>query len=112
MPAAGSPLEALHSGAGPVVYRDGSTYVVPGDPTRVDAALVEPLLVGRVTYTPSAEEAVGAVDRGEAGGAVLLRPPSVRQVQEVARRGATMPQKSTYFYPKLLSGLLFHPLEQ
>jgi uncharacterized protein (DUF1015 family) len=34
----------------------------------------------------------------------------VEDVFEVAARGKTMPQKSTYFYPKLISGLLFHPL--
>jgi uncharacterized protein (DUF1015 family) len=34
----------------------------------------------------------------------------VELVRELAQRGETMPQKSTYFYPKLPSGLLFHPL--
>ena len=67
-------------------------------------------LKGEIAYTPSAEEAIASVDRGEAGAALLLRPPTVAQVREVARRGETMPQKSTYFYPKLPSGLLFLPL--
>jgi mandelamide amidase len=35
---------------------------------------------------------------------------TVEQVAAAARSGGTMPQKSTYFYPKLPSGLLFHPL--
>ncbi len=35
----------------------------------------------------------------------------IEDVWAVARRGETMPQKSTYFFPKLTSGLLFHPLD-
>jgi uncharacterized protein (DUF1015 family) len=50
------------------------------------------------------------VDAGEAEAAFLLRPPTIEQVRSVAAAGRTMPQKSTYFYPKLLSGLLFHEL--
>ena len=42
--------------------------------------------------------------------AFLLRPTPIEQVQAVAQAGETMPPKSTYFYPKLLSGLLFNPL--
>jgi uncharacterized protein (DUF1015 family) len=42
--------------------------------------------------------------------AFLLRPTPIEQVQAVAEAGETMPPKSTYFYPKLLSGLLFNPL--
>ena len=61
---------------------------------------------------PSADEAVAAVDRGDAEAAFLLRPTRIEDVfAAVARRGETMPQKSTYFYPKLTSGLLFHPLD-
>ncbi len=57
-----------------------------------------------------ADEAVALVDSGEAEAAFLLRPPTIEQVRAVAEAGHTMPQKSTYFYPKLLSGLLFHEL--
>ena len=60
---------------------------------------------------PRQREAVGAVDAGRAQAAFLLRPPTIEQVRAVAERGETMPQKSTYFYPKLTSGLLFHPLD-
>ena len=42
--------------------------------------------------------------------AFLLRPASLEQVWALAEAGQVMPQKSTYFYPKLLSGLLFHPV--
>jgi uncharacterized protein (DUF1015 family) len=39
-----------------------------------------------------------------------VRAPTVAQVAEFATRGETMPQKSTFFYPKLTSGLLLFPL--
>jgi len=104
------PVELLRRGDGPVLYRHGQSHVLVTDVSQVDAAAVEPLITRTVGYTPRAEEAVERVDRGEAGAALLLRPPTVEQVREVARRGETMPQKSTYFYPKLPSGLLFLPL--
>ena len=71
---------------------------------------MERLATGPVTYTPSADEAIAAVDRGDAQAAFLLRPASLEQVWALAEAGQVMPQKSTYFYPKLLSGLLFHPV--
>jgi uncharacterized protein (DUF1015 family) len=104
------PLAALRRGLGPLVYRGGRTWLVPAEAGALDAAAVEPLLRGTVAYTASAEEAVAAVDSGRAGAAFLLRPPTIEQVRTVAARGETMPQKSTYFYPKLPSGLLFLPL--
>ncbi len=42
--------------------------------------------------------------------AFLMRPTPVGQVREVAREGENMPPKSTFFFPKLLTGLLFNPL--
>jgi uncharacterized protein (DUF1015 family) len=57
------------------------------------------------------EEASSLVDRGDADLALLLRAPRVGDVFSAARRGERMPPKSTYFFPKPLSGLLFHPLE-
>jgi uncharacterized protein (DUF1015 family) len=58
---------------------------------------------------------VGLVlDRVETGGAqaaFLLRPPAVSDVVKVARAGQVMPQKSTYFYPKPASGIVFNPLD-
>jgi uncharacterized protein (DUF1015 family) len=93
-----------------VLYRGGKALVLEGEDGELDAALVERLSPRGVTYTPQADEAIAAVDSGSAEAAFLLRPPTVDQVQDVARRGETMPQKSTYFYPKLPSGLLFLPL--
>jgi uncharacterized protein (DUF1015 family) len=41
-----------------------------------------------------------------------VRAPTVADVQAIARSGRTMPQKSTYFYPKLASGLLLSPFDE
>jgi uncharacterized protein (DUF1015 family) len=63
-----------------------------------------------VTYTRDASAALDAVARGEAQVAILLNPTRPQQVRDVARDGGRMPQKSTYFYPKLITGLVIHPL--
>jgi uncharacterized protein (DUF1015 family) len=92
-----------------VLYERGGTWIVEAPGERVvDTAVVDRLAADGVTYTPRAEEAVALVDSGDAQAACLLRAPTIEQVTAVARAGDTMPQKSTYFYPKLLSGLLFH----
>jgi uncharacterized protein (DUF1015 family) len=94
---------------GVVLYRDGKYQVLDGD--GLDVEIVEHLAPQGVTYTAERAEAVASVDRGDAEAAFLLRPTRIEDVWAVARRGETMPQKSTYFYPKLTSGLLFHPLD-
>lgn len=90
---------------------------------RLDAAILETLVLRGalgmseadveakrgIAYTASAEEAIGAL--GERADAVfLMRPTPVEQVRAVAEAGETMPPKSTYFFPKLLTGLVFNPL--
>jgi uncharacterized protein (DUF1015 family) len=94
---------------GVVLYRQGRYELLEGDGLDVD--IVERAAPQGVSYTPAREEAVATVDRGEAEAAFLLRPTRIEDVWAVARRGETMPQKSTYFFPKLTSGLLFHPLD-
>jgi uncharacterized protein (DUF1015 family) len=95
---------------GVVLYRGGGRYeLIDGD--GLDPEIVDRLAPQDVTYTPSRADAEAAVDRGEAEGAFLLRPTRIEDVWEVARRGDVMPQKSTFFYPKLTSGLLFEPLD-
>jgi uncharacterized protein (DUF1015 family) len=61
-------------------------------------------------YARSTEEAVALVRSGEYEAAFLMRPTPVSQVRDVAASGENMPPKSTFFYPKLLTGLLFNPL--
>ena len=97
--------------ASAVLYRRGGRIsLLEGDQGQLDVELVE-AHAPEVTYTASVDEAVAEVEEGRAEGAFLVRPLRVEEVFEVAGRGETMPQKSTYFYPKLVSGLLFHPLE-
>jgi uncharacterized protein (DUF1015 family) len=94
---------------GPVLYRDGRYELLPE--TGLDPEVVDSFAPWGVTYTPQRDEAIAAVDRGEAEGAFLLRPTRIEDVWAVARRGDVMPQKSTFFYPKLTSGLLFFPVD-
>ncbi len=63
-----------------------------------------------ISYTVDAEEAVREVDSGSAKLAFLLNRTGVDQIIDVATKGGVMPQKSTYFYPKLITGLVFNPL--
>ena len=64
-----------------------------------------------IRYLRDAAEAVDLVDRGEADAAFLTNPVTMQQLREVAFAGSVMPQKSTDFYPKLLSGLTIYALE-
>jgi uncharacterized protein (DUF1015 family) len=61
-------------------------------------------------YARDTAEALAMVRSGEYDAAFLMRPTPVQQVREVAAAGENMPPKSTYFFPKLLTGLLFNPL--
>jgi uncharacterized protein (DUF1015 family) len=98
--------------AATVLYRpEGRIAVVHGRKGELDVQLVESLASEGVSYTPSVDEAVGAVDSGRAAGAFIVRPMRIEDVFRFAEAGETLPQKTTYFYPKLLSGLLFHPSE-
>jgi uncharacterized protein (DUF1015 family) len=87
---------------------------------RLDVAIVETLVVKEIlgagtstptlTYTPDAREAFETVRQGNATSAVLLNPTRVEQVFAVADAGDVMPQKSTYFVPKVPAGLVLRPL--
>jgi len=61
-----------------------------------------------IDYTVDHDDAVETVRKGYAQAAFFLNPTPVEQVYAVATAGHTMPQKSTFFYPKLLSGLVLH----
>jgi uncharacterized protein (DUF1015 family) len=91
-----------------VLYRGGNFFRVDSD-DELDAREVD-RYGAEFEYTPDAQQAIEAVDSGFYEAAFLVRAPTVAQVAEFARRGETMPQKSTFFYPKLTSGLLLFPL--
>lgn len=91
---------------------------------RLDAAVLEALLLTgpleltdddishlhRFGYARTAEQARELVESGTFDLAFVLRPTPVDQVREVAEAGVSMPPKSTYFFPKLPTGLLFNRL--
>jgi uncharacterized protein (DUF1015 family) len=103
----GEPVAAPDGGV--TLYRDGAFTRVETDDD-FGPRVVESLAPRGVSYTASADEAIASVDRGEAAAAFLLQPVTVEQVARFARAGETMPQKSTFFFPKLTSGLLFFPV--
>ncbi len=90
--------------------RDGAR-VLRGKEGELDVELVDRFGHDGIAYTPDWRDAVRRVDDGGADAAFLLRPTRIEDVFERARRGEVMPPKTTYFFPKLLSGLLFYPLE-
>jgi uncharacterized protein (DUF1015 family) len=67
----------------------------------------------RIAYTHDPAEAIAWVESGHEGAAIalLLEPTPARDIVAVAAQGDLMPQKSTYIYPKALTGLVINPLE-
>jgi uncharacterized protein (DUF1015 family) len=78
----------------------------------LDTEILDDLPLEGVRYTPSAVEAEAAVRDGSATAAFLVRAPTLEQVEEVALAGERLPEKTTYFYPKLTCGLLFAPFDE
>ena len=93
---------------------------------RLDTAVLEALILERalglseddishmrgLEYARSGPEALERVRSGAADAAFFMRATPVEQVRDVAAAGENMPPKSTYFFPKVLTGLLFHPLDE
>ncbi len=105
----------------PGVVLDRLPILAQSDAVReLDVARVESLVVKAVVgaststpivrYVPTAREALLAVQQGGAAVAVLLNPTKVEQVFAVADAGDVMPPKSTYFIPKVPSGLVVRPV--
>ncbi len=65
----------------------------------------------RVTFTERLDEACDAVTLGEASLAFLVNATRPQQVTQVADAGEVMPQKTTFYYPKLATGMVFNPLD-
>ena len=64
-----------------------------------------------LTYTKFFEEAVMGVDRGDFQCSFILNPTRVTEIRDVAAAGEKMPQKSTYFYPKMITGMVMNDLD-
>jgi uncharacterized protein (DUF1015 family) len=77
--------------------------------TLLREAVLAPLGVtaGELTFTHDDGEARTAVESGRAAAAFLMNPPSMAAVRRVCLSGEVMPEKSTYFFPKLADGLVF-----
>jgi uncharacterized protein (DUF1015 family) len=102
---------------------------LPGRPEpyrRLDTAVLEALILkgalgmtdddishfNGLGYARTAAEAVARVDAGEADAAFFMAATPVTQVRAVAAAGESMPPKSTYFFPKVLTGMVFNPLDE
>jgi uncharacterized protein (DUF1015 family) len=93
---------------------------------RLDTAVLEALILkgalgmteddishfNGLNYARTPEEARAKVDAGEADAAFLMTATPVERVRDVAAAGENMPPKSTYFFPKVLTGMVFNPLEE
>ena len=105
------------------IVREGRPALLAEDGAGVDSALAQDHLLGpvlgldaaavartdRITYSHRASEAIAQATGGRI--AILLRAPTIEQVEETALGSRTMPQKSTYFYPKTVDGLVFYGLD-
>ena len=63
-----------------------------------------------LTYTKFFEEAIVGVDKGEFQCSFILNPTRVTEIRDVAAAGEKMPQKSTYFYPKMITGMVMNDI--
>jgi uncharacterized protein (DUF1015 family) len=89
--------------------------------TKLDVSLLQQLIVTTlcptqqdqeaILYTKDDHEALNWVEQGIGTGALLLNPTKVSEVQAVATAGERMPHKSTYFFPKPLTGLVMNVME-
>ena len=95
-----------------VLLRRDSAQLAESDGTELDTAVIDRLPLEDVRYTPSAVAAEEAVRGGRADAAFLVRAPTLDQVTAVARAGELLPEKTTYFFPKLTSGLVFSPFDE
>jgi uncharacterized protein (DUF1015 family) len=116
-------LAGVRGRAALVVVREGRPALLAEGGAGVDSALAQDALLGpilgldeavvartdRIKYSHRADEAM-ALATGDTI-AILLRAPTIAQVEETALASRTMPQKSTYFYPKTVDGLVFYGLD-
>lgn len=102
-------------------------HALPYEPKEVrelDVSILHALVFGRmfnidaetvrkshpIEYTIDGAAAQHEVESGNADAAFLLNPSSVEEIEKVSRTMSTMPEKSTYFHPKLITGLMMNPV--
>lgn len=64
-----------------------------------------------ILYIKQESEAFDMIDTGKAEASFIMAYPKIQDIKRISEAGERMPQKSTYFYPKLLSGIVINPLE-
>lgn len=96
------------------IIKEGSA-----DFRRLDVTILKYFILDRLNilsedlcFTNSVEEAMDLVNKGKAEASFLLNPVKIRQLREIALAGERMPPKTTYFYPKVLSGLVVNRFER
>ena len=123
-------LDAHHRGPLMLTLRDPAIAdaALPDKPEpyrRLDTAVLEALVLkgalgmseddishlNGLDYARDTEQARERVESGAAEAAFFMRGTPVEQVRDVAAAGESMPPKSTYFFPKVLTGMVFNPLE-
>ncbi|HEX9445301.1 MAG TPA: DUF1015 domain-containing protein, partial [Candidatus Binatia bacterium] len=67
---------------------------------------------GAIAYSQDEEKVLQALDKEDYAAAFILNPTKAGEILEVSEGGATMPQKTTYFYPKLIDGLVLNKLDR
>ncbi|HEV2808879.1 MAG TPA: DUF1015 domain-containing protein [Acidimicrobiales bacterium] len=113
-----SPASMVEAGALGLVLPDGTSCLLvpkadtfPDELPDLDASRLEVARAGlpphEVAYQAGTEPSVAHVAGRAGSAAVLLRPATVEQIGESARRGVRMPAKTTYFHPKLRTGMVF-----
>ena len=93
-----------------LLYTRTGFTLLQGREGALDVHVPEEFDLDGVEYTADETEAIRRVDVGEMAAAFIIRPTRIEDVFAYARRGEVLPAKTTYFFPKLLSGLLFHPV--
>ena len=105
----------------------GLDRLLEGEPEayrRLDAAILETLVLKKLAglseddilakrgigYAKSVEDSLRLIEEGTYDVAFILRPIPVDQTKAICESDANMPPKSTYFFPKVLTGLVFNPL--
>jgi uncharacterized protein (DUF1015 family) len=116
------PVDAApRSGVMALITRDGAWTLTPKqstvdaaeadlDSARLDVALAD-LPDATVRFQHGVDLVTSAVEKGEADAAVLLRPATVEQIAATGHGGERMPPKTTFFFPKLRTGMVFRALD-
>ena len=118
-------LNVLGEGVDLVIRADEEALAGMPEPyRRLDTAVLEALVLRGalhmseddishlrgLDYSKNLDDAIERVESGAADAGFFMRATPVEQVREVAATGESMPPKSTYFYPKVPTGLVFNPL--